>query len=96
MTPAEGMESQKPATLAVRTIGMMDFTPTELFARCSGDWPQIAAPGERGGSVGPPSPLPPRTQQEAPDLTHVLPGLNPRALPVIRPRCGGTSTPHQD
>ena len=38
--PAEqGVE--KPTKLTVQTIGLQDFTPTELFARCSGDWEQI-------------------------------------------------------
>ena len=36
-----GWEAQRPKKLTVRTIGMQDFTPTELFARCSGEWAQI-------------------------------------------------------
>eukprot|EP00959_Pyramimonas_sp_CCMP1952_P463255 9484606-Pyramimonas_sp.AAC.2 len=35
---AEVWESKKPRQVTVKTIGMQDFTPTELFARCSGDW----------------------------------------------------------
>ena len=38
---AQVWESQKPRQVTVKTIGMQDFTPTELFARCSGDWDQI-------------------------------------------------------
>ena len=37
----EEWDQKKPKRLTVRTIGMQDFTPTELFARCSGEWPQI-------------------------------------------------------
>ena len=32
---------RKPSRVTVRFIGMMDFTPLELFVRCSGDWPQV-------------------------------------------------------
>lgn len=46
LPPPEGVEpaeweGAKPKKLTVRTIGMQDFTPTELFARCSGEWAQI-------------------------------------------------------
>lgn len=33
----------KPTRLTVKTIGMMDFTAREFFARSSGDWSQITA-----------------------------------------------------
>ena len=38
---AEVGESKKLRHVTVKTIGMQDFTPAELFARCSGDWGQI-------------------------------------------------------
>eukprot|EP00969_Alexandrium_andersonii_P364738 15464758-Alexandrium_andersonii.AAC.1 len=33
----------KPARLTIKTLGMMDFTAREFFARSSGDWPQMSA-----------------------------------------------------